>query len=407
MAKDFKFFEGRLPNRIYISKAFEPFYDEGEKARFITKVFDSDEVHQFALLKNQIVLRVTPGNRQEVKALFYEDDRNIESLTIQRFTKKTGKPHKWHFTFRGEELDKLYNLLAVIKNLRLEKTDKVRFDEDILSDLRVEDEAKRRFILKNQEILRDVIENNLTDFDVVGLAYRKNQLAIFDRLLSDESFFTSMQKKWDVRGREGVWQTYFEKNPWIFGYGLNYIFTTPLDNKKLEQVISSYSFSQYGKRVDALMKTRGVISSLCFVEIKHDKTDLLHSKPYRKGCWQISSDMSGSVAQIHKTVQNAINQIHSKPDLFDEMGDPTGEEVYLYQPKSYVVIGSLTEFLGDYGINEEKFSSFEIFRRNISNPEIITFDELYDRAKFIVHHSEGSVQEETDELAILDDDLPF
>ena len=117
--------------------------------------------------------------------------------------------------------------------------------------------------------------------------------------------------------------------------------------------------------------------------------------------------MSGSVAQIHKTVQNAINQIHSKPDLFDEMGDPTGEEVYLYQPKSYVVIGSLTEFLGDYGINEEKFSSFEIFRRNISNPEIITFDELYDRAKFIVHHSEGSVQEETDELAILDDDLPF
>ena len=39
------------------------------------------------------------------------------------------------------------------------------------------------------------------------------------------------------------------------------------------------------------------------------------------------------------------------------------------------------------GINEDKFSSFELFRRNMVNPEIITFDELYERTKNIIVHN--------------------
>ena len=39
-------------------------------------------------------------------------------------------------------------------------------------------------------------------------------------------------------------------------------------------------------------------------------------------------------------------------------------------------------------MNQEQFRSFELFRRNTFSPEIITFDELYERAKFIVHQHE-------------------
>ena len=53
-------------------------------------------------------------------------------------------------------------------------------------------------------------------------------------------------------------------------------------NQALEQVTTGYSFAQSGKRTDALLKTRGYISSLCFVEIKTHTTPLLHNKePYR------------------------------------------------------------------------------------------------------------------------------
>ena len=47
------------------------------------------------------------------------------------------------------------------------------------------------------------------------------------------------------------------------------------------------------------------------------------------------------------------------------------------------------EFLTENGINKDKLRSFELFRKNISSPEIITFDELYERARFIVLHNQN------------------
>ncbi len=83
-----------------------------------------------------------------------------------------------------------------------------------------------------------------------------------------------------------------------------------------------------------------------------------------------------------------LQDIQTKIEFESKDGDPTGEIAFLYQPKAYVVIGSLSEFVSGSKVNEQKFSSFELFRRNTANPEIITFDELYERAKFIVQQSE-------------------
>ncbi|MCB9079288.1 MAG: DUF4263 domain-containing protein, partial [Anaerolineaceae bacterium] len=221
--------------------------------------------------------------------------------------------------------------------------------------------------------------------------------------------FEATRQKWSKRGKEAVWQQFFEDNPWIFGYGLNYLFTSRLDNRKLEQVTTGYAIDQSGKRVDALLKTRGLIGSLCFVEIKTHKSLLLEEKSYRSESWGVSSELIGSIAQIQKTVQKAILQIQTQLNLYDGDGNPTGETAFLYQPKSVVVIGSLQEFLSSLGVNEQKFSSFELFRRNIVNPEIITFDELFERAKFIVKHSENEkpFTEETNHTSYYEDEIPF
>jgi hypothetical protein len=37
-------------------------------------------------------------------------------------------------------------------------------------------------------------------------------------------------------------------------------------------------------------------------------------------------------------------------------------------------------------VNESKFQLFELFRRNAHHPEILAFDELLERARFIVDH---------------------
>ena len=75
--------------------------------------------------------------------------------------------------------------------------------------------------------------------------------------------------------------------------------------------------------------------------------------------------------------------------MTDSSGNPTGEEIYNYQPKSFLIIGSLEEFTTENGINKDKYRSFELFRRNTSNPEIITYDELFERAKYIVKNNES------------------
>jgi len=47
----------------------------------------------------------------------------------------------------------------------------------------------------------------------------------------------------------------------------------------------------------------------------------------------------------------------------------------------------LAEFCAEKGVNREKFASFELLRKHMADPEIITFDELLERTRFIVAKS--------------------
>ena len=123
------------------------------------------------------------------------------------------------------------------------------------------------------------------------------------------------------------------------------------------------------------------------------KTALLKKvkAPYRPESWQVSDELIGAIAQVQRTVQKSVSHISTKTEIKDERGNPTGERVFLYSPKAFIVIGSLAEFETEHGINEDQYSSFEMFRQGLTRIEIITFDELYQRALNIVKHTEGLV----------------
>lgn len=279
-----------------------------------------------------------------------------------------------------------YSPIDSIYNKKDPESVKIEVTNEQAENIVLTDTQRKLLIEKNPDIIKSFIENNITHSDIIALGYRKNQLNIFHKLLSEKGYFEQVKKEKKILKNEQVWQLFFESNPWIFGHGLNYIFSSPLNNKKLEQVVSGFDFNSSGKRVDGLLKTKGLISSLCFVEIKTHKTNLLKSNYYRKESWSTSSELSGAVAQIQRTVNKSLKSISSKVEIKDKNGNLTGEQLFLYQPKSYLIIGSLSEFLTDFGVNEDKFSSFEIFRRNIYSPEILTFDELYERAKFLIQN---------------------
>lgn len=401
MPTESEYFENKREDSVYLSRSIdaklrkinleEKIEEFVRPFRIVSKKINIVESHKFIKDGKEVSLRITPNGSQEIKAKFYEDTRGIFTLTIQKYTTETGSPHNTYFTFQGEEILTLFNFIRNIAILPLRSKGKDRFDDDILKDIVLSKEQALELIKSSPGILEEIAKSNITKEEIINFTYRKEQLEIFKRLLEDEDFFEQKKSEFDItKGKEAVWQRFFEENTWIFGYGLNYIFNSPIEEKKLEQVVAGYNFNSSGKRIDALMKTRGIINTFCFGEIKTHTTSLLKKVkvPYRDECWAISDQLAGAISQVQKTVQKSIKEVSTKIDIKDDYGDLTGEQVFLYQPKSYIVIGSLSEFKSEFGINEDKFSSFELFRQSQMNPDIITFDELYERAKYIVETTE-------------------
>jgi hypothetical protein len=241
---------------------------------------------------------------------------------------------------------------------------------------------------EGQALIQEAVRNgDITSADLVNIGYRKAQLAIFERLLNDPHEAARYRTAHQVHGgAEAVWQHFFEANTWIFGYGLDFVFNQPLEGRRLEQTVHGFDVAGPGKRADGLLKTGGLISSLCLVEIKTPGADLLEEQPYRADCWQASRELTGGIAQAQKTAQKTIENLEVSPVFrgVDPGGNPTGELAHSYQPRSYLIIGSLGQFMTPHGPNREKFASFELLRRQLRHPEIITFDELFERARFIV-----------------------
>lgn len=396
-----KWFFDRRTDKTIISKRITD-TQSGEKLRIASHIVEGQTGPTFAIVKDEVVLRQTPAGRYEIKATFLEDDRSIRTLTIQKYNSKSGPSDKYYFSFVGREINTLIDFIAGIRTVPLEGTTKVHLPDDILRDIVLDQGQARRIFAKNPELFLQLAQQEDITRDLVAVGYRRKQLQRFESLLRDASYFASEQERLKCRP-EDVWQEFFEANTWIFGYGLSYQFLSKLDERKLEQIVRGRDLTAAGKRSDALMKTRGLISSLCFVEIKRHDTPLLGSNQYRPDVWPPSSELAGGVSQVQTTVQAAIESLGHKMMPRDDMGDPTGEILFNIEPRSYLVVGSLDQFQTNRGINVPKFRSFELYRRHTWRPEIITFDELLQRARFIVAHGPETAPREDLES----DQIPF
>lgn len=195
---------------------------------------------------------------------------------------------------------------------------------------------------------------------------------------------------------EPDWQAFFERNTWIFGHGLNYVFLEKVA-EKLETNTTGKAFDQHGKRADGLMYTRAEVSQYVLIEIKRNNTDILRADPYRSGCWTVSNELSNAVTQVQKTTFEFTRNRFRDPRKDNEGNDKEGY-LYAVDPKSYLIIGNLSMISG----NDDKISCFELYRRNVRAPEIITFDELYYRARCILENLSPIAQN-----PMLPDDVPF
>lgn len=206
MPEDIEYFRNKRSDRVYVSKVIDephhqPEYDSNGRLvsfqhfnrplRFMSRVFDSDEIEELVKVKDEIVLHKSPAGRQEIRLLFYEDTREVKSITIQRYV--NGNPKKHCFTFSGAQLDRIYEVLLLARYGTFETAEKARLDDKVVAQWLRDSTDRQKLFADNLDLVVEIVENQITRSDVTAVAYRKHQLEVFRRLLQDKDFFDSMQ----------------------------------------------------------------------------------------------------------------------------------------------------------------------------------------------------------------------
>lgn len=193
---------------------------------------------------------------------------------------------------------------------------------------------------------------------------------------------------------EKFWQQFLSHNDWIFGFCLSYHFTTMVDR---EVYVGGTNINGCnGELCDFMAMSEGNAKFTSLVEIKRPDTPLLRTMPTRGTTYGVSKELSDAVAQV-QTYCHTWGTNNTR----ESFNFQTKNNSVTVLPQGILVIGNTSEL-----DNEDKIRSFELFRRNLHTPEIITYDELLARARFVTKYDdcvEGIIPEHTFDV----DDLPF
>jgi len=331
-------------------------------------------------------------NKIKTTFTFIKDKNEITNVSFKRF--KYYKKDGWveqeeQIVFSYPFFKQIIGYLQLLSELNLADINerRITLGDDNLPE--IDDETKKKlktllFRKDGQEIIEEVLASGIiTHSDIVNIGYRKKQLDIFDKLLNQEDYlqtYISENKLTDKRP-ESIWQNFFNANDWIFGYGLDYRFLSILQK---EPHVSGEDVAGKDSVINDFLM--GCNKFTVLVEIKRPDTPLFGNDKNRSNSWTLSSDLISSLSQILE--QKASWQVNSETNSnknFDTDGNHIKQKTF--DPKSILIIGSTKQFDGEDKKNQIKTKTFELFRRDSRNVEIITYNELYERAKFIVEHT--------------------
>jgi hypothetical protein len=365
------------PDTIYVSKLIESensVTNVKSSRRVIRKVFGEQESSEVVRVKGEFILRSSPTGRDQIKVVVHEGENKRIGFVLQKFRGDTGNPIKeTNFSFYDNEFQELLEFLDLVQFIDLSKTNNFKLSLSNLRNKVLVDREDKELIdtfahLQGNDrtkFLEKMRESDLTKQDLDILSGRKDGLSLFYQKLY-------VDNDWD----EPKWQSFFSDNTWIFGYGLDYQFLSILQK---EAAVSNVDTD--GKNTvnsDFLM---GSTDFTVLVELKRPDTLLFENGKNRSHSWRLSQYLVHAVSQI--LAQKAAWEIKSSQTNYDENGN------IIYQktrdPKAILIIGRKDEIKGNPRDFEIKQKTFELYRRDSRNVEILTYDELYERAYYIVN----------------------
>jgi len=223
---------------------------------------------------------------------------------------------------------------AISKMLRIKITD-------------TDKQAAMRIVTANKSAVKQADSTTLaklkSDIELVSL---ERLIASFEDLLSKKT-------------KEDTWQALFNQNPFILSLAFGY----PAIKISDQASIGGKRLTGDGDKITDYLIKNGVTNNLALIEIKKPSSALLNKTAYRGSVYCASTELTGSVTQVLDQcyqLQQNIAMIKSNSRIYD---------IESYAVHCILVIGKIPT-------DEDKKKSFEIYRRNSKNVQIITFDEL-------------------------------
>ncbi|WP_126975819.1 Shedu immune nuclease family protein [Frigidibacter oleivorans] len=377
-----KFFQLRKSGKTFISKVFSWKENSEERLRHVRIVMDGSDIIHLGEIEGAVCLRLSGEKRKtQVAAVVSQDDKAIRRLTLQTFqSRQQGDWYQGYeehaFTFRRDEFERLLAFLERIKFVDLSNQERFEIEDISTGTGRkaiidaADGDIVKRFLsmgAQDREAALRALGNSLSPRDIDILLGRQAALKVFEQQLLAGSWI------------ERDWQQFFESQPWVFGYGLDYrvmrtfdrevtVGAGGTDNRNKPAVDFLTSFSDY----------------TVLVEIKRPDARIFQvRKGGRAGTWSFSADFTDAVSQILEQKAEWLSfastgEHHSKDGK-------RRLEARTRDPKAILVVGSKKEFdaTDDLRARQVMRDTFELFRRDSRSVEIITFDELLERAQFI------------------------
>ena len=275
------------------------------------------------------ILEVSSQVILQVSTFFIKNKEDYSTFKLKKIKKNANSDWKVdaEFTLNDFNLTMMEKFLSIIKNLKLNNIYNASIN---LGDVTLENLKNILETENGRKAIKQLTTDPNLKEDIFALTHKKNELVKFGKLLNN---FDSYKNEYvsehylESDKEEPIWQNFFERNPWIFGHGLCYQFLHKVSSK-LETTTTGYSYNSSGKRIDAFMKTKALISQYVLIEIKKPTTSLLASKPYRPGSWPVSQELTGAISQVQKSVFDFTVNQNLKDQVKDESGNYTGEEIY-------------------------------------------------------------------------------
>lgn len=260
----------------------------------------------------------------------------------------------------------------------------ISFDS-YLVDFKTKKQAEK---LQELSSLSENIKLSKNEIKELLFPQRRNAIHWFYAFLKDLQnnqgikAFDSYRNKHSIeeKGEEVIWHHFLKSNDWIIGLNVDIKFIRDLLSK--QRVGNPDSKGAGSPEVDLL----GISYFTTLIELKTSKTQIftqVKTTKSRANTW----DFSSNFIEAYSQTLSQRSEISETKNIVDEDGIIIDTKRHrILDPKAILIIGNRnSEFPHIRNIdNDIKTDCFERMRRDSRNVEIITYDELFERAFHIV-----------------------